>query len=114
MACYAAFCKKPSVIKGIHRLQHKESHRGQAIAEEFGKAGIRVELDVESDEMKVHPGAIESCTFDARGDHRMAMAGAVLGLAGAPIEIVGAEAVDKSYPGFFDDLSKVGARFGRA
>lgn len=114
LACYAAFCKKPSVFKGIHRLQHKESHRGQAIAEEFGKAGIRVELDVESDEMKVYPGAIEPCTFDARGDHRMAMAGAVLGLAGAPIEIAGAEAVDKSYPGFFDDLSKVGARFGRA
>ena len=53
-------------------------------------------------------------TLDGRGDHRMVMAAAVLGLAGAPIEIEGIEAVEKSYPAFFDDLSEVGATFGRA
>ena len=42
----------------------------------------------------------------------MVMAAAVLGLAGAPIEIEGIEAVEKSYPAFFDDLSEVGATFG--
>jgi 3-phosphoshikimate 1-carboxyvinyltransferase len=114
LACYAAFCKKPTTLKGLHRLQHKESNRGVAIAEEFGKAGIRVELSEEKDEMTIYPGPIQSCTFDARGDHRMVMAGAVLGLAGAPIEIIGIEAVEKSYPAFFDNLSAVGASFGRA
>ena len=64
--------------------------------------------------MVIHPGTVRSATFDGRGDHRMVMAGTVLGLAGAPIEITGIEAVDKSYPAFFDDLSEVGARFGRA
>jgi 5-enolpyruvylshikimate-3-phosphate synthase len=44
----------------------------------------------------------------------MVMAAAVLGLAGAPIEIEGVEAVAKSYPAFFDALSEVGATFAKA
>jgi 3-phosphoshikimate 1-carboxyvinyltransferase len=46
----------------------------------------------------------------SHGDHRIAMAAAVLGTAGAPIEIDGAEAVAKSYPAFFDDLESIGGR----
>jgi 5-enolpyruvylshikimate-3-phosphate synthase len=38
----------------------------------------------------------------------MAMAAAIFGAAGAPVEIVGAEAVAKSYPSFFDDLEALG------
>jgi len=38
----------------------------------------------------------------------MAMAAAIFGAAGASVEIVGAEAVAKSYPGFFDDLEALG------
>ena len=114
LAAYAAFCKGPTTITGLNRLQHKESDRGEAIATEFGKAGIRVELKSEEDSMIIHPGPVQSATLDGRGDHRMVMAAAVLGLAGAPIEIDGIEAVEKSYPAFFDDLSEVGASFGRA
>ena len=114
LAAYAAFCKKPSTIRGLHRLQHKESDRGTAIAEEFGKAGIQVDLNPAEDNMTIRPGEVTPCTFNGRGDHRMVMAGAVLGLAGAPIEIEGMEAVEKSHPTFFDDLSEVGAEFGRA
>ena len=40
----------------------------------------------------------------------MAMAAALLGAAGAPIEIEGAEAVAKSYPSFFDDLESLGVQ----
>ena len=114
LAAYAAFCKGPTTLTGLNRLQHKESDRGEAIATEFGKAGIRVELNPEEDSMVIHPGPVHSATLDGRGDHRMVMAAAVLGLAGAPIEIEGIEAVEKSYPAFFDDLSEIGAIFGRA
>ena len=114
LAAYAAFCKGKTTLHGLHRLQHKESDRGEAIATEFGKAGIQVELRHDEDAMVIHPGTVRSATLDGRGDHRMVMAGTVLGLAGAPMEITGIEAVDKSYPAFFDDLSEVGARFGRA
>ena len=114
LAAYAAFCKGPSTIQGLHRLQHKESDRGEAIATEFAKAGIRVDLNAEDDTMIIYPGHIQSATLDGRGDHRMVMAAAVLGLVGAPMDIIGIEAVEKSYPAFFDDLSEVGATFGRA
>ena len=87
LAAYAAFCKGPTRLTGLHRLQHKESNRGEAIAAEFGKAGIQVELNHEKDTMVIHPGPIQSATLNGRGDHRMVMAGTVLGLAGAPMEI---------------------------
>ena len=114
LAAYAAFCKGPTEIKGLHRLRHKDSDRGQAIQEEFGKAGIEVVLNEKDDTLTVIPGPIQSARMDGRGDHRMVMAAAVLGLAGSPMEITGVEAVAKSYPDFFDDLSEVGASFGRA
>jgi 3-phosphoshikimate 1-carboxyvinyltransferase len=58
--------------------------------------------------MVIHPGTVTPGRMDAHGDHRIAMAAAVLGAAGAPVEIVGAEAVAKSYPAFFDDLESLG------
>jgi 3-phosphoshikimate 1-carboxyvinyltransferase len=114
LAAFAAFCKGPTTLFGLHRLRHKESDRGLAIQEEFAKAGIKVLLDADADTMVIHPGPIQSAVLDGRGDHRMVMAAAVLGLAGAPIEIQGVEAVAKSYPAFFDALSEVGAQFGKA
>ena len=114
LAAYAAFCKGPTVLTGLHRLSHKESDRGTALQEEFAKAGIHIALDRDADTMTIKPGPIQPATLDARGDHRMVMAAAVLGLAGAPIEITGVEAVAKSYPDFFDALSEVGAQFGKA
>jgi 3-phosphoshikimate 1-carboxyvinyltransferase len=45
-------------------------------------------------------------TIDARGDHRMAMLGAVAGLASQEgVRVVGMEAAAVSYPGFAEDLS---------
>lgn len=114
LAAYAAFCKGPTEIMGLHRLRHKESDRGAAIQEEFAKAGIEVVLDGERDTLTVKPGPIRAARLDGRGDHRMVMAATVLGLAGSPMEIVGVEAVAKSHPAFFDELSEVGAGFGRA
>ncbi len=114
LAAFAAFCKGPTVLTGLHRLEHKESNRGTALQEEFAKAGIQIDLDTAEDTLTVRPGPIQAAKLNGRGDHRMVMAAAVLGLAGAPIEIEGVEAVAKSYPDFFDALSEVGARFGKA
>ena len=108
LAALAAFCKGKTQIKGVHRLEHKESNRALAIQQEFGKAGIKV--DLEEDLMTIHPGPIQSCIFSSHHDHRMAMAGTVLGLAGAKIEIEHAEAIGKSYPLFYDDIEDLGGR----
>ena len=59
--------------------------------------------------MTINPSKVKSCRIDPRGDHRIAMAAAILGCAGAPIEIQNAQCVAKSYPSFFDDIESLGA-----
>mgnify|MGYP006151963917 CR=1 FL=1 len=113
LSAYATFCKGPSYILGRERLRHKESDRALAIVEEFAKAGIRVDIDSQADALIIHPNkgktpSVQPATLDARGDHRMVMAAAILGTQGAPITIVGAETVAKSYPRFFEDLEAAG------
>lgn len=107
LAALATACDKPSTITGVHRLVHKESNRAEAISQEFGKAGIRVDID--GDRMTIFPGEVNACQINARGDHRIAMAGALLGLRGGPVSIIGAECTEKSYPHFFDDLKVLNA-----
>ena len=49
--------------------------------------------------------------MDACGDHRIAMLGAAASaLCEDPVTIVGAEAVNKSYPGFFKDFALLGGK----
>lgn len=107
LAALATACDRPSTLSGVQRLIHKESNRALTIQSEFAKAGIRVEL--KTNDMIIYPGEIKACTIDACGDHRIAMAGALLALRGAPITIDGAECVEKSYPHFFDDLKILNA-----
>lgn len=107
LASLAVFCDKPSTIRGISRLEHKESNRGLVLQQEFARAGIRIEL--EGNAMIVYPGEVQPCEIDSHNDHRIAMAGALLGLAGAPVSIFNAECVDKSFPDFWSVLKSVGA-----
>jgi 3-phosphoshikimate 1-carboxyvinyltransferase len=114
LAALAAFAKKPSTLFGIGRLIHKESNRAQAIQSAWEAMGIRVELDVITDTMTVHPWGKNRPTkviaLNPRGDHRMVMAYSILAVGGScPIEIEDAECVAKSYPEFFDDLATLGA-----
>jgi 3-phosphoshikimate 1-carboxyvinyltransferase len=107
LAALAVFSNKPSRFRGVHRLENKESSRAIVLQSEFKKAGIII--DIEGDTMIVHPGKPISCRINPNGDHRIAMAAAILGCAGcADVEILNAECVAKSYPTFFDDLASIG------
>ena len=108
MAVIATKASGVSRFTGTTRLAHKETDRGLAIAEEFGKLGIRIQTS--GDDMMVYPGKPAGGQVDSRGDHRMAMALAALGL-GAEDEVIidGAESVGKSYPDFWKDLQRMGA-----
>ena len=108
LATLAAFAKGPSTLKGIHRLTGKESNRATTIQSEWANVGIRVDLDEATDTMTIHPAPIQAGRIETHGDHRLAMAAALFSAAGAPVEIVGAECVAKSYPAFFDDLESLG------
>ncbi|MGO8694760.1 MAG: 3-phosphoshikimate 1-carboxyvinyltransferase [Rectinemataceae bacterium] len=106
LVALASFCSGTSRIAGASRLRAKESDRARALCEEFGKLGIGVA--VEGDEMAVTGGRPAGGLVEAHGDHRIAMAAAVVGLA-APggVRIDGAECVSKSWPRFFEDIASI-------
>lgn len=108
LVALAAFANGVSVIKGAKRLTHKESNRAKTLQEEFGKAGVRIVL--RDDELKIYPGHIRSAVLNSHNDHRIAMAAAILGLAGDKITIRGAECVNKSFPDYFEKLKSLGAK----
>jgi 3-phosphoshikimate 1-carboxyvinyltransferase len=109
LVALAAFCAGTTEILGVTRLAHKESDRGLTLQEEFGKMGVRIEL--QGDKMLVFGGqGIKGAVVHSRHDHRIAMACAVAALkAEGAVVIEDAEAIDKSYPDFYRDLQELGA-----
>lgn len=108
LVALATYCEGKSVIEGTSRLTHKESNRALTLQEEFGKMGIRI--DLQDDLMIIHGGKPTGAKVHSRHDHRIAMACAVAALkAEGPIEIEHAEAIDKSYPDFYKHISSLGA-----
>lgn len=110
LVALAANCKGITKIKGVSRLAHKESDRGLTLQQEFGKMGLKIELD--HDMMYVHGGApLKGALVHSRHDHRIAMACAVAALkADGATTIEEAYAVNKSYPDFYDHIKALGAQ----
>jgi len=95
------------ILNGTRRLKIKESDRGIAMQEELEKFGV--ESIVEENRIEVKGGMLSrpSAILDGHNDHRIVMSLCVLlSITGGIIE--GAQAVRKSYPGFFDDITKLG------
>jgi 3-phosphoshikimate 1-carboxyvinyltransferase len=92
-------------VTGAGELRAKESDRITALVDGLRAMGAdAIEL---ADGFHVRGGTrlAGGCAVEARGDHRLAMAFAVAALGAIdPVEIRGAQAVDVSYPGFFDVL----------
>jgi 3-phosphoshikimate 1-carboxyvinyltransferase len=109
LVALAAYCNGTSVIEGVSRLAHKESNRAVTLQEEFLKMGV--EIILQDDLMMIKGGeGVKGAKVHSRHDHRIAMACAIAAL-GATGEtfIEDAEAVNKSYPVFFDDLKMLNA-----
>jgi len=63
------------------------------------------------DEMIITGGRVQGAVVSSHNDHRIAMMAAVMAAGAAgKVTITGAESVAKSYPGFFKDLSSLGAQ----
>ncbi|MEO6721642.1 MAG: 3-phosphoshikimate 1-carboxyvinyltransferase, partial [Ferruginibacter sp.] len=109
LVALAAFCEGTTVIEGVSRLAHKESNRGLTLQEEFGKMGVKIEL--QNDLMLVTGGnEVQGVTVHSHHDHRIAMACAVAGLkANGDTMIEDADAINKSYPDFYRHLQHLGA-----
>ena len=92
------------------RLRFKESDRLSVLSTELQKMGANISEEAEGLIINGSP-ALHSATINPHGDHRIAMACTIAGLkARGTTEILEAECVQKSYPNFFTDLSKLGAK----
>ena len=109
LVALAAYCEGTTAIEGVKRLTHKESDRSLTLQEEFGKMGIRV--DLQDDLMLVYGGGgLHGTVVHSHHDHRIAMACAVAALgAEGETTIEVAEAINKSYPSFYQHLQQAGA-----
>jgi 3-phosphoshikimate 1-carboxyvinyltransferase len=98
------FAEGETVVSGAAELRAKESDRIAGIVD--GLAALGAEIEGRPDGFAVRgTGGIPGGTLDARGDHRLAMVGAVAGVASREgVEVRGFEAVEVSYPGFERDL----------
>lgn len=106
LAALAAAAEGESVIYGTHRLEHKESNRAETIASEYGKLGIKVEL--EGDMMRITGGEIHAAEVESHHDHRIAMSMAVSALrSDDEVLIHNSECVAKSFPDFFAVLESL-------
>lgn len=118
LASVAAYVDGDSVFRNIGRLRIKECDRVEAVTAMLGAVGVLVDIildpETSSEDMIVHgkgltrpvSGQIDTDSFN---DHRIAMAASALAFAeDAPVIIHGAQAVDKSYPGFYEVIAKLG------
>jgi 3-phosphoshikimate 1-carboxyvinyltransferase len=104
----AAYCKGTSTITGVSRLTHKESNRALSLKNEFGKMGVKISL--QDDIMLVEGTELIGSIVHSHHDHRIAMACAVAALAAnGETTIHEAEAINKSYPDFYDHLKRLNA-----
>ena len=105
------FCSGTTVIRNAGRLRIKESDRIEAMRCELAKMGGRV--SAAGDTVTIDGCALHAPSepLEGHNDHRIVMSLAVAALgAGLPAEIRGAQAVAKSWPGFFDAMKKLGAK----
>ena len=103
LVALAVHCSGRTFIKGVSRLKHKESDRGEALKLEFSKLGAEIHLN--GDVMEINGSTLTGGDVDSHNDHRMAMALAVTATNGTgEVTVNGSECISKSYPEFFDDL----------
>jgi 3-phosphoshikimate 1-carboxyvinyltransferase len=104
VALLGCFAEGETVVGGAAELRHKESDRIAGVVE--GLAGLGAEIEGRPDGFAVRgKGGLRGGRLDARGDHRLAMLGAIAGLASDQgVEVDGFESVAVSYPGFGRDL----------
>lgn len=110
LALLGAAAQGETQLTNISRLRIKESDRAVSITQTLSALGADIVVD--GDAIRVRgTGRIRGGICDAQGDHRIAMMAACSAvISDEPVIIDGAEAVNKSYPRFFEDLQSLGLR----
>jgi 3-phosphoshikimate 1-carboxyvinyltransferase len=107
VALLGCFAEGQTVVRGASELRIKESDRIATVVE--GLRGLGADIEATEDGFAVRgTGRLRGGRLDARGDHRLALLGAVAGLASEEgVEVVGMEAAAVSYPRFADDVAQL-------
>ena len=105
LAVLAAFRKGKTVITNVAHLRLKESNRLSALASQLNRISIAAKET--TDGLIIQGGSPQPARIETYNDHRIAMSFAVAGLAVHGIEIADKKCVDKSFPGFWEELKKI-------
>jgi 3-phosphoshikimate 1-carboxyvinyltransferase len=105
VALLGCFAEGETVVRGAQELKVKESDRIATVVD--GLRGLGADIEATEDGFVVQgTGGLRGGTIHSHGDHRLAMLGAVAGLASREgVEVVGMDAADVSYPGFAEDIA---------
>jgi len=105
-----AACKNGAVFTDIRRLRLKESDRVASVIAMVEALGGKAQAS--EDTLTVYGTGLVGGTVDAMNDHRIAMSAAIAATAcKAPVAILGAECVGKSYPKFFEEYARLGGNY---
>jgi 3-phosphoshikimate 1-carboxyvinyltransferase len=112
-ALLAVHAHGDSVLRGAAELRAKETDRIEAVVDGLRRLGAHIRATPDGFRVRGVPARLRGGSLDARGDHRIAILGAVAGLVSREgVEVVGAEAAAISFPGFFDLLDSLRATTG--
>ncbi|HZD88362.1 MAG TPA: 3-phosphoshikimate 1-carboxyvinyltransferase [Gaiellaceae bacterium] len=111
VALLASHARGETRVRGAGELRVKESDRIEAVTDGLRSLGARIHSQEDGWTITGVPARLRGGRLDARGDHRIAMLGAVAGLASREgVAIEGADTAAISFPGFYDLLESVTRR----
>jgi len=107
-ALAASMARGESVVRGAAELRHKETDRIETVTNALRTMEIRISDTDDGFRVRGVPTRPKGGGVDSKGDHRIAILGAVAGLVSREgVQIRGAEAVSISFPGFFEQLDSI-------
>ncbi|MFQ5523168.1 MAG: 3-phosphoshikimate 1-carboxyvinyltransferase [Acidimicrobiia bacterium] len=105
LAVTCLFARGESRISGLGSLRFKESDRLAALADSFAALGAQARI--EDEDLVVVPGSLVGAVLDSHGDHRIAMALSLVGLAVPGVAIARPEVVSKTWPEWWAVLERM-------
>lgn len=107
VALLGVFAEGETVVRGAEELRVKETDRIAGVVDNLRACGAEIEATQDGFVVR-GTGSLRGGTFDSRGDHRLAMLGAIAGLASEEgVEVQGMDAASVSYPTFATDLERL-------
>ena len=108
IAVLGAVANGETTVVNAEHVRHKETDRLHAMAVELAKMGAKIKE--RPDGLVIQGGKLHGASVHGYHDHRIVMALTVAGFVAGETKIDTAEAVDVSYPGFFMEMKRLGAR----